>query len=130
MYLCYMKTTMVNISFAQRLISVMLERCPYCNKGHVFKPRKRLPFQIPDMKDHCDVCATHLDREPGYFLGAMYVSYALAVGQGILTYLLCANVLRIENTAIILGIIIAVILLLQNKNFRVARVTWMHLFGY
>lgn len=118
------------MTFLQKLEGIVLEKCPYCNKSHIYKPGKRFPFQIPDMKEHCDTCGTHLDREPGYFFGAMYVSYALAVGQGIITYLLCALVFRIQEPAIILGIIIAVILLMQNKNFRVSRVVWMHLFGY
>lgn len=82
------------------------------------------------MKEYCDVCGTHLDREPGYFLGAMYVSYALAVGEGIIAYLLFANAFHIDSTVWIVGIIVFIILLMQNKNFRVARVIWMHLFGY
>ena len=31
------------------------------------------------MHDRCPVCDLKFDREPGYFLGAMYVSYALGV---------------------------------------------------
>jgi uncharacterized protein (DUF983 family) len=125
-----MKTTTSNISIREKLKGIVLEQCPYCNKAHIYKPGKRLPFQLPEMKEYCDSCGTHLDREPGYFLGAMYVSYALAVGQGIITYLLLANVLHIQNTAWVTGAVMLVILLMQNKNFRVARVIWMHLFGY
>ena len=117
-------------SFLDKVKGIVLERCPYCNKGHIFKKGKRVPFQLPDMKELCDECGELLDREPGYFLGAMYVSYALAVGEGILTYLLFANVFGIQNSAIVLAIIISVILLMQNKNFRVSRLIWMHLFGY
>jgi len=32
------------------------------------------------MHDRCPVCGLHFNREPGYFLGAMYISYGLAVG--------------------------------------------------
>jgi hypothetical protein len=31
------------------------------------------------MKDRCPTCGLHFDREPGYFLGAMYISYGLGV---------------------------------------------------
>lgn len=31
------------------------------------------------MHDCCPGCGLHFDREPGYFLGAMYVSYGLGV---------------------------------------------------
>ena len=31
------------------------------------------------MHDECPSCGLRFNREPGYFLGAMYVSYALAL---------------------------------------------------
>jgi hypothetical protein len=31
------------------------------------------------MHDRCPVCSLRFEREPGYFVGAMYISYAMAV---------------------------------------------------
>lgn len=31
------------------------------------------------MHDRCTACGLHFNREPGYFLGAMYISYALGL---------------------------------------------------
>jgi Protein of unknown function (DUF983) len=31
------------------------------------------------MHDRCPECGLHFNREPGYFLGAMYISYGLGV---------------------------------------------------
>ncbi len=31
------------------------------------------------MHDCCPTCGLHFNREPGYFLGAMYISYGLAL---------------------------------------------------
>jgi len=31
------------------------------------------------MYDDCPVCGLHFEREPGYFLGALYFSYALSI---------------------------------------------------
>ena len=31
------------------------------------------------MCDHCSICDLKFEREPGYFLGAMYISYVLGV---------------------------------------------------
>jgi ABC-type transport system involved in cytochrome c biogenesis permease component len=31
------------------------------------------------MHDRCSSCGLHFNREPGYFLGAMYVSYRLGL---------------------------------------------------
>ncbi len=32
------------------------------------------------MNQRCPVCQLLLEREPGYFLGAMYISYGMATG--------------------------------------------------
>ncbi|MCG3134274.1 MAG: hypothetical protein HMLKMBBP_01567 [Planctomycetes bacterium] len=47
-------------------------RCPRCRTGAVFASLVRMHRECPD-------CALPFEREPGYFLGAMYFSYALAV---------------------------------------------------
>jgi len=31
------------------------------------------------MHDRCPACGFHFNREPGYFLGAMYISYGLGL---------------------------------------------------
>ena len=31
------------------------------------------------MHDRCPICGLHFNREPGYFLGAMYISYGLGL---------------------------------------------------
>ena len=32
------------------------------------------------MHDRCSTCGLRFNREPGYFLGAMYISYGLGLG--------------------------------------------------
>lgn len=43
-------------------------RCPRCGKGHLFERRFR-------MFEQCPVCHLVFEREPGYFVGAIYVNY-------------------------------------------------------
>jgi hypothetical protein len=40
------------------------------------------------MWERCAVCGLQFEREPGYFLGAMYVSYALSIPPVLLLVLL------------------------------------------
>jgi uncharacterized protein (DUF983 family) len=46
--------------------------CPRCRDGKIFRGRM-------SMNPECPTCGLCFERESGYFLGAMYVSYALAV---------------------------------------------------
>ena len=55
-----------------RLWAALLQRCPRCCRGPMFRGW----FQ---MNDACPRCSLRFEREPGYFLGAMYFSYALSI---------------------------------------------------
>ena len=68
-------------------VRILKEKCPHCGKGDVYEKKQKL-FELPVMKDRCGACNYFFDREPGYFLGAMYISYGLAVLQGIVTFIL------------------------------------------
>jgi uncharacterized protein (DUF983 family) len=57
--------------------SILRQRCPRCRTGSIFLYSIFRGF--PKMHDRCSVCDLKFDREPGYFLGAMYVSYGLAL---------------------------------------------------
>jgi len=57
--------------------SILRQRCPRCRLGDIF--RYSIFRGFPKMHERCPVCDLKFEREPGYFLGAMYVSYALAL---------------------------------------------------
>ena len=57
--------------------SIFRQLCPRCRSGRIF--RSTVYWGLPKMNDRCPDCGLHLNREPGYFLGAMYISYALAL---------------------------------------------------
>jgi len=56
---------------------IVRQRCPRCRMGGIF--RYSIFRGFPKMHERCPVCDLRFEREPGYFLGAMYVSYALGV---------------------------------------------------
>ena len=38
-------------------------------------------FLFPGMHERCPECGLKFEREPGYFLGAMYIGYGLALAS-------------------------------------------------
>ena len=48
--------------------------CPRCRTGRIFSTSICRVF--PRMNERCPVCGLKFEREQGYFLGAMYFSYA------------------------------------------------------
>jgi uncharacterized protein (DUF983 family) len=57
--------------------SILQQRCPRCRVGRIF--RYSIFRGVPKMHERCPACDLKFEREPGYFLGAMYISYGLAV---------------------------------------------------
>jgi uncharacterized protein (DUF983 family) len=106
---------------------IFKEKCPNCGVGEVFEKKKKV-FQLPVMKEECDHCHYHFDREPGYFLGAMYISYGLAVFQGIFTFVLLTVFFPGITTLGVVLIILTVICLFSLKNYKLSRIIYMHIF--
>ena len=56
-------------------------RCPCCGYGRLFKSATR-------MHDRCGACGERFEREPGQWLGAVYVNFGLSLGLTVAAYLL------------------------------------------
>ena len=111
------------------ILNVFNEKCPKCIKGYVFKQNVSI-FNLPIMNDECEKCNYHYEREPGYFLGAMYISYALAVLQGIITFLISHYAFPFLSTFYETLIVILIIIILGRKNYKLSRVIYIHIFPW
>ena len=68
------------------LRDIFRQTCPRCRLGPIFRlPLWRAPLAT---YERCPNCGLKYEREPGYFLGAMYFSYILSVPPGLAIVLL------------------------------------------
>jgi uncharacterized protein (DUF983 family) len=112
-----------------RLYRILAELCPRCGQTKVFKKPKHL-FAMPEMHHKCSNCGYVFDREPGYFLGAMYISYGISVLLGLITFLICHFFFPDLPTIWIPIIILVVILLFSMKSWKLSRIIYMHIFPW
>lgn len=109
------------------IINILTEKCPKCGKGHVFaKKGNLLLFQMPVMEKNCPECGHKFEREPGYFFGSMFVSYALAVAEMVVVFLILQFFTKEIST--FLTAIAVLALLLSTFNFRLSRMLWIYMF--
>jgi uncharacterized protein (DUF983 family) len=103
---------------------ILRQRCPRCRTGSIF--RYSIFSGFPKMHDRCPVCDLRFEREPGYFLGAMYVSYALGL---VIVALLAALLWSLTGWWITKDTIWAVLLFLPFAPTITlfARVLWIYL---
>ena len=107
--------------------SILNERCPNCRKSAVYYPTKSISH-MPEMKVKCDNCNYKFDREPGYFLGAMYISYAIAVFLGITTFVLLYFLFPNLSFNWIITILAFVMIIAAKKNYKLSRIIYIHIF--
>jgi uncharacterized protein (DUF983 family) len=119
---------MQKISFPAKILQILKLRCPKCGQGNVFKKDKTSFKFFPEMSETCEKCGHHYDREPVYFLGAMYASYGLSVFEGIISFVLVYFLVPELPTFFMALIPALVIVILSGQNYKLGRVIWMNLF--
>ncbi len=80
------------------------------------------------MNERCPVCDVRLEPEPGFYQGAMYVSYGFSVLGLIIMGIILYYTLN-PNQWVYIGTIIGVMILLAPLNFRYSRMLYLYLFG-
>lgn len=99
------------------LRGILTLRCPKCRRGRLFTGLITMP-------ERCPVCGMYYEREHGYFVGAMAVSYGLAV---MLVALLFFGLLWLTHWPVEWVLLVAGVLFLPLAPFclRYARALWI-----
>jgi len=99
---------------------MLRQRCPVCFQGAMFRGRFA-------MHPTCPVCGHRFEREPGFFQGAMYVSYGIGIVYlGMLGLAANAVVVPRYGIAIAVAAVVLVHLACIPAVFRYSRVIWAH----
>ncbi|MBL7919941.1 MAG: DUF983 domain-containing protein [Bacteroidia bacterium] len=112
----------------QLIYSTITNKCPRCHQGKIFESNNPYTFNKPLlMRDSCSECALRYEREPGFFYGAMYVSYAIMSGIFIMWFL--ADIMWLHMTPLFLGLLVTLnMALLFPVVYRSARIIWLNFF--
>lgn len=120
-----------------KLYSILKMKCPKCQEGRLFKePNPYVFSKLANMEAKCEVCSEDFKREPGFYFGAAYVSYAMTVALwvavlvalytfdaiGLISYGFFENPL----TFLLSGIITLILLL--PPIYRLSRSIWINFF--
>ena len=81
------------------------------------------------MHDSCPECGVSFLREPRFFDGAMYISYAMNVGLFLTSALIIYQLFSPESEYVYLTAIILEVILLYPLMFRYSRILYLYAFG-
>ncbi|OJJ18057.1 hypothetical protein BKI52_29850 [marine bacterium AO1-C] len=112
-----------------KVTSMIKGKCPHCHQGDVFTHKQFYhPTKFSEMNEACDHCHTSFFPEPGFYTGAMYVSYALAIPIAFLVAMGLSYGFGVSDE-VALGAMIMSIFLMTPINFRLSRLIWLYLLG-
>lgn len=81
------------------------------------------------MHQHCPVCGVGLEPEPGFYWGAMYISYAFTVGIAIVWGIVLYSFFNDPAVPVYLGAIFSTVLALAPPLLRYSRMVMLYLFS-
>ena len=104
-------------------------RCPACREGRLFVSHWYNLRRFAQMHGECPTCGVRLEPEPGFYFGAMFVSYAFSVVVTLAVIAVIYHIFRPASDAVYLIAITAAIVLLAPLNYRYSRVVFLYGFG-
>lgn len=113
-----------------KFIAMSKGLCPQCREGKMFKHPIWKISKFAEMNDNCPVCGLKFEVEPGFWYGAMFVSYANTI---LLLVVMGVGIFYLFNDPPTLYYIVAITIasiLLVPFNFRISRSVFLHLFGF
>jgi len=111
------------------LYSVFNFKCPRCRIGEMFPAGTLFSFSKFDKMHHqCTHCGQSFEPEPGYYFGAMFISYALNAALFIGIWIVMTYIMEDISLLWIISVIIILSIILLPFIFRLSRSLWISIF--
>lgn len=110
------------------LKSMFTNKCPRCHSGDVFVQNN--PYRLKSMfkvHSNCSHCNLKYEKEPSFFYGSLYVSYALTSGWFIIFFVIQSYLLHWSGWNAITFFCIFIILV-SPLTLRWSRMLWLNFF--
>ena len=111
------------------LISGILgAKCPRCREGNMFPPGTLYTSRFANMQPNCACCGQTFEPEPGYYYGAMYVSFGFSTAIFLTVLFLLSLFVDEISTLMVAGVVLFVAVGLLPVLFRLSRAIWINIF--
>jgi uncharacterized protein (DUF983 family) len=112
-----------------KLYSIARLKCPRCQHGDLFCNKNPYnPITIDKMPHYCSKCGEDLQREVGFYYGAMMVSHASTTIIAVIVHIAVFHFYGWEITPNLIALL-SVLILLMPVVFRSSRAIWINMFS-
>jgi len=109
--------------------AILNNNCPRCRTGDMFQYPVTKISKFDQMYKRCPHCDLHYEPEPGFFFGAMYISYAFSVAIFVAVALILFVVFGDPDLWVYVIVIPISVIILLPLIFRLSRSIFLHAFG-
>jgi uncharacterized protein (DUF983 family) len=107
---------------------IVSAKCPRCREGNMFPPGTLYTRRFADMYPHCRCCGQTFEPEPGYYYGAMYVSFGFSTAIFLTVLFFLSLFVEEITTLMVAGVVLLVAVGLLPILFRLSRAIWINIF--
>ncbi|UOQ78109.1 DUF983 domain-containing protein [Hymenobacter sp. 5516J-16] len=111
------------------LVSVLQQRCPRCHQGQLFTHSALNLAHFTEMPPTCPVCEQAYEPEPGFYWGAMYISFAFSTAIMLVVGFAVYYLLDDPDTWVYITAVAIFSLLFTPLSLRYSRTLMLYLFG-
>ena len=104
-------------------------RCPRCRQGQIFVSAATDIKRFGLMHPKCAHCEASFEPEPGFYFGAMFVSYAINVALFVAAWVALYVLIRPQSDWVYISAIALVAILFTPWTYRYSRILWLYWFG-
>ncbi|WP_246289505.1 DUF983 domain-containing protein [Hymenobacter terrestris] len=117
------------VAAGSMLAGVVQQRCPRCRRGPLFTHSALNLAHFTEMPAQCPVCSQVYEPEPGFYWGAMYISFGFSTGMMLVIGALVYYLLGDPDTWVYITAVAIVAVLMTPSNLRYSRTLMLYLFG-
>lgn len=112
------------------LYAILNYKCPRCRVGKIFiYPLLQKPLKFTKTHKTCPHCELLFEVEPGFFFGAMYVSYVLTMAIMLVTAFILYYFFDDPEIWVYVTTVIVAVVVLLPVIFRLSRTLYLYAFG-
>jgi uncharacterized protein (DUF983 family) len=111
-----------------KIYSIVKFKCPRCHEGQFLVSHPYDLKRVGDVREKCDVCDLNFAPEPGFYYGAMYVSYALGVALFVTIWASCNWFFDNVSVWTQIGLVVFFSIILGPYLFALSKIIWANFF--
>ncbi len=111
-----------------KLYSILKFKCPECNEGDFFVSHPYNLKQSGKIYEKCKVCGCDNNPEPGFYYGAMYVSYGIGVAVFVSVFLIIYLTVPEPTPTLYITAIISLMVVFAPLLYALSKIIWINMF--